>query len=161
MHGEEKGKNVKKFKAVEIENEEIFLTANGNFSEEEEKEIKKTSDLENVLELLQSCRILNIIFHNRNSEAEGQIFIEMFNKFLNLKNFKEIEKIEIFNGNSSLTIRPKEKSFKIYYRGGSNTFSFDSGEENLNQEKKRLISSIKSKNGMALKLKAKFSTIKE
>lgn len=56
----------------------------------------------------------------------------MFNKFLNLKNFKEIEKIEIFNGNSSLTICPKEKSFKIYYRGGSNTFSFDSGEENIN-----------------------------
>ena len=56
----------------------------------------------------------------------------MFNKFLNLKNFKEIEKIEILNGNNSLIIHPKKKSFKIYYRGGTNNFYFDNIEENIN-----------------------------
>ena len=124
---------MEKIKTIEIINEGFFLIANGNFSEKEEKEIKKISNLENILEFLQSCKILNIIFHNHNSEIEKQIFIEMFNKFLNLKNFKEIEKIEIFKiGNNSLTIHPKEKSFKIYYRGGTNNFSFDNIEENIN-----------------------------
>lgn len=124
---------MKKFKTIEIINEVFFLITNGNFSEKEEKEIKKINNLENILEFLQSCKILNIIFHNHNSETEEQIFFEIFNKFLNLKNFKEIEKIEISkNGNNLLIIYPQKKSFKIYYRGGTNNFYFDNIEENIN-----------------------------
>ena len=44
---------MKKIKTIEIINKEFFLIINGNFSEKEEKEIKKISNLENILEFLQ------------------------------------------------------------------------------------------------------------
>lgn len=107
-------KKMKKFQTIEIINKGFFLITNGNFSKKEEKEIKKINNLENILEFLQSCKISNIIFNNHNSETEEQIFLEIFNKFLNLKNFKEIEKIEIFkNRNNSLVIYPKKNHFKF------------------------------------------------
>ena len=118
---------------LEIIKGKFYFCAKGNFQEEEIKKIKKAKKIKDILEFLRNYNISNITFVSYNFEPREHFFKKMINEFLILKNFKEIEKIEIIENksNDSLIIYPFKKIFKISYSNSENLFLFDNLEDHI------------------------------